>query len=200
MQQTAFLSLGSNISGHFGDPLTSLRQSVSRLSVYGIVLVKSSSVYRTAGVGREKQPTYYNAVVEIRSPYAPRYLLHILKKIETDFGRRRNGLNRPRPIDLDIVDASWPETGWQKRKISMATAPDAGHAAFSTYSNRRRKRPHLMLPHPEVHKRRFVLEPLLEISPHWYHRTMHCPARRLLARLPCRPRDVERTLDSLLHS
>jgi 2-amino-4-hydroxy-6-hydroxymethyldihydropteridine diphosphokinase len=199
MQRTVFLALGSNICGHFGNPVRSLRQSVSCLSRYGILLVRCSSVYRTTPLGGGKQSTYFNAVVEARTHHAARSLLHILKRIETEFGRRRNGLNRPRPLDIDIIDATWPVVGWQVRKKCRSRLADLGRHQTSKL-NRTRKRATVMLPHPEVHRRRFVLEPLLEISPQWYHRALRCTGRQLLARLPRRPHEVERTLDSLLHS
>ena len=207
MQRTVVLALGANVSGPFGAPLSSLRHSVSRLSYCGLSLISVSGIYRTAPIGGAKQPSYFNAVAIFRCPHPPRRLLRILKQIESDFGRRRRGLNRPRPLDLDIIDATWPTVGWLRRIKRMDRPKSRGGSPSrerTTKGSLRlgslRHRPHLMLPHPEAHRRRFVLEPLLEIAPHWYHRGLRCSGRNLLARLPRRPGEIERTLDSLLQS
>ncbi len=199
MRWTVVLALGANVSGRFGTPLCSLRQSVSRLSSCGLSLMAASGIYRTAPIGGVKQPMYFNAVAIFECPHPPGRLLRILKQIESEFGRRRRGPNRPRPLDLDIIDSTCPTVGWQSRSNHTTISRSREGSRIRRHSDLAR-RPHLMLPHPEAHRRRFVLEPLLEISPHWYHRGLRCSGRYLLARLPCRPGEIERTLDSLVQS
>jgi 2-amino-4-hydroxy-6-hydroxymethyldihydropteridine diphosphokinase len=100
-------------------------------------LLRTSSLYRTAPVGYLDQPDFINAVAEIDSALAPRSLLHGLMTIESEFGRQRSFRNAPRILDLDLL---W----YQGASLSDED---------------------LVLPHPRMHQRAFVLIPLCEIAP-----------------------------------
>ena len=108
----------------------------------------SSRVYATAPLGPGRQAPYLNAVLLIEANIAPAALLRLLKRIERRAGRR---LGR---VGDRAVSTS---TSW-----TMAAGAWAGRRA-------RRERGRLILPHPEMHRRAFVLVPLLEIAPHWRH-------------------------------
>ena len=96
-----------------------------------------SSLYVSAPVGGIEQPDYVNAVCKIKTTLAPLQILHVLMNIEADMGRIRNKpRNYPREIDLDLL---------MYDKVEMSE-------------------PDLELPHPRMHERRFVLEPLVEID------------------------------------
>jgi 2-amino-4-hydroxy-6-hydroxymethyldihydropteridine diphosphokinase len=100
-------------------------------------LVRKSSLYRTAPVGHADQPDFINAVAELDSALSPREMLEQLKKIEAGHGRTRTFQNAPRTLDLDLL-------------------------AFDAQVV---KEPDLVLPHPRMFDRAFVLKPLLEIDP-----------------------------------
>jgi 2-amino-4-hydroxy-6-hydroxymethyldihydropteridine diphosphokinase len=169
------LSLGANTSGSRGPPLKTLRRTIGvDFPAAGIKVRAISGLYETAPVGRQATPTYLNAVVIAASRYAPARLLVILKCMERRAGRRRRAPGAPRPLDIDIIDFGGRIVGW----------PPA------------RRRPALVLPHPEAHRRAFVLVPLLDVCPAWYHPGLAMPALRLLRRLPRRPGDVRRKLAS----
>jgi 2-amino-4-hydroxy-6-hydroxymethyldihydropteridine diphosphokinase len=119
--------------------------------------------------------------------------------LELEAGRRNRGRNAARPLDLDLIDMGGRVVG------STAVRPQAGHN-LGVWAARRRNgrmsrtdvaaRGFLTLPHPLMHKRRFVLEPMLDVAPDWFHPVLKVSARQLLARLPKRPGEIRRALDS----
>lgn len=100
-------------------------------------LVSRSSLYHSAPVGRLDQPDFINAVACIETLLAPRELLHALLAIEQRHGRVRESLNAPRTLDLDIL----------------------------IYADLQCDEEDLILPHPRMVQRGFVLKPLMEIAP-----------------------------------
>lgn len=129
------LGLGSNE----GDRMAALRRARDALDRHpGIAVAAASSVYETAPQGEvTDQADFLNAVLAIDTELAPEELLDVCKQVERDLGREPGGPRHgPRPIDVDLLLL--------------------GHL------ERRTER--LMLPHPEVTARRFVLEPLLELD------------------------------------
>jgi 2-amino-4-hydroxy-6-hydroxymethyldihydropteridine diphosphokinase len=130
------LGLGSNV----GDRLANLRTAVELLTASGqIRLVGRSSVYETEPVGEVRsQPDFYNAVVAVETDLAPHELLTACKRIEQELGRSDEGVRHgPRPIDIDLL------------LLGDETVADEN----------------LVVPHPELLNRRFVLTPLREVSP-----------------------------------
>lgn len=123
------------LGSNVGDRLGYLRQAVSRLRSLGEV-VSVSKVYETAPVGYADQGHFLNAVVALRTTLAPETLLPALKNIEKLLGRKPGPRYGPREIDLDILVVG---------ETVRETDP--------------------VLPHPEMHRRRFVLQPLADIAP-----------------------------------
>jgi 2-amino-4-hydroxy-6-hydroxymethyldihydropteridine diphosphokinase len=151
---------------NLGDRERQLLRAVESLSrIDAVAVLRRSSLYDTAPVG-PPQPRFLNAVVEIDSGLQPQPLFAILKQIERDLGRERREKWAPRPIDLDILL-------WDDRLVADAN---------------------LQVPHLELHKRRFVLEPLCELAPERRHPILHETIERLLARLPAQ--DVVRVSSS----
>jgi 2-amino-4-hydroxy-6-hydroxymethyldihydropteridine diphosphokinase len=134
--RTAYLGLGSNV----GDRLANLRSAVERLDAHdAIAVVARSSVYETEPVGEVlEQADFYNAVVVVETDLEPRELLAACKQVERDLGRPAGGVRHgPRPIDVDLL------------VIDDVTLSEED----------------LVLPHPEIANRRFVLAPLEEVAP-----------------------------------
>jgi 2-amino-4-hydroxy-6-hydroxymethyldihydropteridine diphosphokinase len=130
-----FLGLGSNV----GDPRANLEAAVAELPRRGVTVLRSSSVYETEPVGLVlDQPDFLNACVEVETELDPEALLDACKAVERAVGRAAGGPRHgPRVIDVDLLLLGDLE-----------------------YSSER-----LTLPHAEVSSRRFVLVPLLELSP-----------------------------------
>lgn len=137
----AYIGLGSNI----GDGLHTLTLAGRQVAdIKQIQAVSLSSPYRSEPVGMESKHWFCNAVLEIETSFTAKELLAVLQKIEQDFGRIRRADDigyQDRTLDLDIL--LFGDT------ISVD--------------------PLLMLPHPEMAGRRFVLEPLAEIAPELIH-------------------------------
>jgi 2-amino-4-hydroxy-6-hydroxymethyldihydropteridine diphosphokinase len=122
----------------------------------GIEVTRVSSFIENPAVGGPKDsPAFLNGVVEIQTVLEPEALLDRLLEIERQLGRVRREKWEPRAIDLDLI----------------------------LYGDRITDTPNLKIPHPLMHERRFVLEPLTEIAPNVVHPVLKTSAKDLLARL-----------------
>ena len=122
----------------------------------GILLTKVSSLYETEPVGYEEQHWFLNGVVAVETGLSPRQLLKVLQQIEKRIGRQQRKRWGPREVDLDLLI-------FEDRVINT---------------------PDLIVPHPEMHRRRFVLIPFAEIAPDTIHPILRQNIRTLLDDLP----------------
>jgi 2-amino-4-hydroxy-6-hydroxymethyldihydropteridine diphosphokinase len=150
------IALGANLPSRYGKPEETLEAAKAELERRGVAVVKASRTVTTAPVPVSSQPDYRNAVIEVETKLAPRELHRLLKAIEKDFGREEGERNAARILDLDLLAYG--------RKIATA--------------------PMLQLPHPRMHQRAFVLEPLCEIAPQWVHPVLKQTAQQLFHSLP----------------
>jgi 2-amino-4-hydroxy-6-hydroxymethyldihydropteridine diphosphokinase len=172
---TLLLALGANLAGPWGAPNETLRRARRKLSCSGLRVLASSHIYDTAPLGPGRQAPYLNAVLLLRAHIAPAALLRLIKHIERLAGRRLGTRWGPRCLDIDILDYGGRRLGWPQRG---------------------RQRGRLILPHPEMHARPFVLVPLLEVDPHWHHPTLAVAGHTLLTRLGRQSRrGIRRSLD-----
>jgi 2-amino-4-hydroxy-6-hydroxymethyldihydropteridine diphosphokinase len=130
-----------SLGSNLGQKGNNLRRALSLLRKEGIRILRSSSLYETEPVGVLDQPWFYNQVVEAEADFSPRGLLKLLKKIEQRMGRKDSAQKAPRKIDLDILLAE--------------------NAVIRTKE--------LVIPHPRLEKRNFILVPLSEIAPGIVH-------------------------------
>ena len=141
---------------NIGDRLKHLQNAIHALSkTEGINLQEISSVYKTDPVGYEAQGQFLNGVAAIQTSLSPLSLLQTLKKIETLIGRQHRIRWGPREIDLDIL----------------------------IYGNLCVQTEKLVIPHPEMHLRGFVLAPLAQIAPNLVHPIFQETIQTLLERL-----------------
>ena len=156
------LAFGSNETGAWGKPEATITRAFAELERHGVRLERVSDIIATAPLGPQPQPAYANAVAAGRTGLGPEALLTLLKALETAAGRRPGPRWGPRPLDIDILVYAGVVRGWD-------VAHDPMHPA------------HLVLPHPELHKRSFVLEPLLDVAPDWRHPVLGLTAGQMLA-------------------
>jgi 2-amino-4-hydroxy-6-hydroxymethyldihydropteridine diphosphokinase len=130
-------------------------------------LLAASRIYETAPVGPSGQPPYANAVAAFLTSLPPEALLRRLKQIEAQAGRRGGRPWGERTLDLDLIDYKGLVRGWAGTQPRWAMAGP---------------RP-LILPHPLVQKRPFVLRPLLDVAPEWRHPVLKKSARQLWRRI-----------------
>ncbi len=166
-----WLGIGGNVRGAWGEPVQAFSRAVEALQVAGLEVVARSSLYETVPVGGVRQPLFLNAVLGVRGSVGPGALLRLLKRIERYAGRRANGRWGPRPLDIDILDFGGRVVGCPRG------TREAGR---------------LVLPHPEVGRRGFVLVPLVEVAPRWHHPRLGTDAATMLARRPALARGVRR--------
>ncbi len=175
------VGIGANYPGPWGTPASTIDRALGELNEKGIVLVAVSDLYETAAVGRAGQPVYLNAVAWIETAMPPEALLRRLKQIEREAGRRGGSPWGPRTLDIDVLDYKGLIKNWQ--------------GAFPRFA-RAGPRP-LVLPHPWIANRPFVLRPLLDVAPDWRHPVTKDSARALWQRV-AHGRDG-RVLQSLAH-
>ena len=150
------LGLGSNL----GEREEYLAQARMALEGFDISVVAASAIHETPALVPEGAPEdwhipYLNQVVRVETHHAPRDVLACLKHIEAELGRAPRARWAPREIDIDLL----------------------------AYDDVVMVEEHLVLPHPEMDARAFVLKPLVEIAPEWVHPVLGKTARQLLQEL-----------------
>jgi 2-amino-4-hydroxy-6-hydroxymethyldihydropteridine diphosphokinase len=150
---TVYIALGSNL----GDRAANIESAIAKLrQTSGIeVICVSSSLENPAVGGPEDSPPFLNAAAEIRTTVAAHALLKRLLEIERELGRTRRDKWEPRVIDLDLL----------------------------LYGDQILSSQELIVPHPLMHERRFVLEPLAEIAPNAVHPALQMSIAGLLQNL-----------------
>lgn len=136
-----YVALGANVPSAAGPPQATLRQALEAMPRHGIQVLAVSPFYRSEAWPNPADPPFVNAVAEVKTRLLPGQLLKALLAIEKAFGRVRKRPNEPRTLDLDLIDYG-------------GLVSDAEQ---------------LMLPHPRMHERAFVLRPLADIAPAWRH-------------------------------
>jgi len=144
------------LGANWGDPVRQLSEALERLNAAEEVEVtRVSAFYRNPPLGPPDQPWYVNAAVRVRTRLGPEELLRLLQQVEAALGRVRGEHWGPRRLDLDLLLYN-------------------GEVIFA---------PDLVVPHPEMHRRAFVLVPLAEIAPQAWHPVLGKSAGELLAEL-----------------
>ena len=136
----AFLSIGSNL----GNKIKNIELAKYKLEKNNIIIIRASKNYETLSWPNKKEPKFVNIVLKIKTFLSPKDLMRKCLYIERELGRLRKKKNEPRTCDIDIIDYD--------KKIQKST-----------------KNQNLIIPHPKMHKRNFVLLPLYEIAKTWIH-------------------------------
>ena len=135
----SYLAIGSNL----GNKLENVEKAKFELQNNKIKIIKSSSNFESESWPNSSHTKYINVVLEIKTMLTPFELLKTCNFIEKKLGRKRSVKNAPRSCDIDIID-------YKQKLMNLANK-------------------HLILPHPRMHQRNFVLLPLFEINKIWKH-------------------------------
>jgi 2-amino-4-hydroxy-6-hydroxymethyldihydropteridine diphosphokinase len=129
------------LGSNLGNRQSFLQQAIDRIRQLAGIIVKQSAIYETQAWGKTAEPDYLNQVIEIQTSLLPCNLLKTILGIELELGRERKEKWGSRTIDIDIL----------------------------FYAHDIINEPDLVIPHPQLHNRRFTLEPLAEIAPGFVH-------------------------------
>lgn len=141
-----------SLGSNLGDKKKNISRALAFLSDEGVKILQLSSLYKTQPVGYSDQPWFYNQVVEVGTRLNPYDLLGVIKRIELKLKRQPAVPDGPRTLDIDILLAE---------KSIIQTKK-------------------LIIPHPRLDKRNFILTPLKELSPDTFHPVLRQKIRDLL--------------------
>jgi len=156
LAKLAYLAIGSNL----GNKISNIEITKFKLEEYKIKILKSSSNYISESWPDPSMPNYINIIIKIKTTLVPMELLKICNLIELKLGRVRSKKNAPRVCDIDIID-------YDKKILN-------------------KKNRQLILPHPRMDKRNFVLLPLFEVDKSWKHPKSKINIVNLINSLPVR--------------
>ncbi|MCB1334146.1 MAG: 2-amino-4-hydroxy-6-hydroxymethyldihydropteridine diphosphokinase [Roseivivax sp.] len=155
------IALGANQPSDAGSPRATLIAALEALERNGIRLIRSSRMYRTPCFPAGAGPDYVNAAAVAEGPADPGAMLATLHRIEAEFGRARVSRWASRSLDLDLIaagDMVLPDAQQQDRWRALPAQRQSVEAPDT-----------LILPHPRMQDRAFVLVPLAEVAPDWVH-------------------------------
>tara|TARA_Y100000591_G_scaffold216489_1_gene187978 strand:+ start:361 stop:873 length:513 start_codon:yes stop_codon:yes gene_type:complete len=150
-------SIYLGIGSNLGNKKLNIEKTKYLLNQNDIFIIQSSSFYESLSWPDETKPKFLNIVLKVRTSLDPAKLLNKCKKIEIELGRKKSSKNSPRECDIDIID----------------------------YDNKEIKE-NIILPHPRMHKRNFVLIPLFELNKDWKHPITKRHIKKLILSLPNR--------------
>lgn len=176
LSATAAIGLGGNLASAEGCAKATVIAALSRLVRENVKLRGVSRLYRTPAFPAGSGPDFANAVALIATDLPPAELLDHLHAIEAQFGRRRDRRWGPRTLDIDLLyydDRVLPDAAMQRRWRDLDLASQQTQAPET-----------LILPHPRLQDRAFVLIPLAEIAPAWRHPLTGQSVADMVAALP----------------
>ena len=136
-----YLNIGSNLPLSIQDRKDNIKKAVKHLKDLTLKLIKISSFYETPSYPNKSDPRFINLCIKLETNLKPLMFLNCIKEIEKKLGRIRLKKNEPRTCDIDIID----------------------------YNGEIINNIDLIIPHPKLHLRNFVIYPLKEIEPEWQH-------------------------------
>ena len=142
------------IGSNLGNRRKNIENAKFKIIQNKIEILQSSNFYESPSWPNIKNPKFLNIVIKIRTNLSPFKLIKICKNIEKSLGRKKDVRNSPRVCDIDILD-------YKKRQINE----------------------HLILPHPRLHNRNFVLLPLFELDRGWKHPISNYHIKKLILSL-----------------
>ena len=175
MTKDILLAIGSNLTSTFGAPRENITAALLEVENAGAMIRKVSSTYKTPAFPPGSGPDYANAAALIDFDGTPEQLMQVLHGIESRFGRTRETRWGRRTLDIDLIG------------FGDVVLPDRQTHAYwrdLPLEDQKKQVPaQLVLPHPRVQDRAFVLVPLAEVAPKWIHPILHLDVTEMLSKL-----------------
>lgn len=184
--QQALIAMGGNLPSGVGSRERTLRAALDRLMQLGVEIDAVSRFYETPCFPAGAGPDYVNAAARLSCGEGPEVLLGLLHQVEAEFGRERVQRWGRRTLDLDLIavgDAVLPDAATHARWRELPSDQQSTEAPER-----------LILPHPRVQDRAFVLVPLADVAPNWRHPVLNQTVTEMLAVLPERDKSEVRPL------
>ncbi len=175
-RSTGLIAAGGNLTLTKGTPAQTIVEAINFLHRDGVAVTAVSRFFDTPCFPAEAGPDYVNAAIAVATNLTAHDLLTVLHGIENRFGRRREQRWGMRTLDLDLIaldDTVLPDPGTVRRWIEIPPADQIRHTP-----------PDLILPHPRLQDRAFVLVPLMDIAPQWRHPVLGKTIATMYAALP----------------
>ena len=170
------LAMGANLPSKVGAPQATISRAIDELAACGVKVIAVSRLYRTPGFPAGAGPDFVNAAVLCRTSLTAGRMFRNLNKIERNFGRARAERWGPRTLDIDLLAVGGrvlPDRATYEAWRSLAPEAQQSKAPEE-----------LILPHPRMQDRAFVLIPLADAAPDWRHPVLGLTASEMLAALP----------------
>ncbi|GAB1377370.1 2-amino-4-hydroxy-6-hydroxymethyldihydropteridine diphosphokinase [Pararhodobacter aggregans] len=169
------VALGSNATEREHSNAELLKQAVAEIKAEGLATRRLSRLFSTPAFPAGAGPDFVNAALVVESPLPPEEVLAILHRVEASMGRVRRERWGQRVIDLDLLASG--------ERVLPDEAALRDWMALPLDEQMRRAPDRLILPHPRMHERGFVLVPLADVAPDWVHPLTGQSVRAMLAAL-----------------
>ncbi|MFT7106064.1 MAG: 2-amino-4-hydroxy-6-hydroxymethyldihydropteridine diphosphokinase [Yoonia sp.] len=176
MSRKTLIALGSNEFSVWGDARETVQKAIDRIAEIDSSAPDCSLLYTTPAFPSGSGPVFVNAVMAIATDLNPQDLLAALHRIEAEAGRVRETRWGQRTLDLDLIavgDSILPDVAGYMHWRDLPLAAQMSHAPTQ-----------LILPHPRMQDRAFVMVPLCDVVPLWVHPVIGLTAREICAALP----------------
>ena len=170
------VALGANVASDAGNPQETLQIALKLINQKAVCVLRVSSWWRTPAFPAESGDDFVNAVAILESGISPADLLKTLHEVEAELGRIRHRRWEPRVCDLDLIacgDLIAPDEAEVRRLMALGLSAQDEPPPDQ-----------LVLPHPRMHERSFVLAPMAEVAPDWRHPVLGATTAEMLAALP----------------
>jgi 2-amino-4-hydroxy-6-hydroxymethyldihydropteridine diphosphokinase len=174
---TVYVALGANLPGSFGSVVASVEHAIERLDSFGDIILHGGPLFSTPAYPAGNGPDFINAVVAVRARDPERFIRDAFG-IESEFNRdedRKAGRWAPRAIDIDIIAVGgliWPDA---TRHAALRAMPPIDRVLVDEG---------IVVPHPAMQERAFVLKPMAFFAPDWRHPALGRTAMELALALP----------------